>query len=158
MKLKEKSRIKCEWLDYYHNFSNKRVEDVTEQLANKYGVPVSKIEIIKKYIQTPSDSPLSEVNVSSAILDSILDPQLLQKNYIKFLDDQFPNFDKNTFFGVDREVLNLIPNMDIFDTKGRKYDFMYIEGKNIFSFGDFRRDFIECQGVNLIHSNPENQG
>jgi len=157
-KLKKNSKIAAEVYDFYHNFSNQVITDLTNKFSEKYGVPVSNIDIITKYIQKTSSDTLSDNNVSNAVLDTILDPLKLKDNYVSFLEDRYPNLDLKEFFKIDRLVSEDLPDLEKFNTKNRNYKVLYIRGENIFSYTDFYRDFTKNKGINSIRSNPENQG
>lgn len=161
---KKYSKIRIEWTGLYQDITNAKLDELKDKFiafaeAKGYkDFPKNKIEVTKNYIQQLTTSKLSDNNASSAILDKVLDPSKLHKNYIEFLKENFPKADVDAFFKIDAEVATSMPSMDDFDTRDRRYKILYIKGENIFSFGEFYRDFQEAKGINLIHSNPSNQG
>lgn len=164
MKFRKNSKIRVVWTDFYQNITNSRMDEIQNQVvqyAATQGLkdfPKRNVEVIKKYIQIAPNTHLSDVNASSAVLDTVLDPKKLQNSYITYLNEHYPNFDAAKFFEIDEEVTDVLPDMESFDTRDRRYKVLYIKGENIFSFAEFHRDFSKSKGVNIIHSNPQNQG
>lgn len=159
LKLKPNATVEINWVDLYQNITPQKIDELTEQFSQKFSVPKNKIKIVKKYIQKSSDiTSHGSQNVSSVVLDTVLNPTLLQENYRDFLRKYHPTVDVKEFFEIDKQVSALMPKIDEFDTRDRRYKILYIKGKNILSYGDFFRDIENSKGVNHIYSDPVNQG
>lgn len=152
MKLKKHSKIKVKWRDFYYNISKGRIKDLKRKISQKYNIPQKYITIQKEYIQTSEGG-----DISREIDKSFLDKGKIVENYKKYFEDNYPSLDFKRFLEIDEEVAKQLPKQESKNIN-RKYDIQYIKGKNIFSYGQFQRDFKECNGVNLIYSDPANQG
>ena len=145
--LKTNSKVKIEWVGYYHEMTKSKLKEIKEDWSNKLGIDKKNITIEKTYKQNVSDVR----NVSNVVLDSVLDPTKLKENYKKFVLENYPEEDFNKFLEIDEKVSNQIENTDDFDTRDRSYEIISVRGKNIFSYGFFERNYIDS-GATLIYS------
>jgi DNA repair exonuclease SbcCD ATPase subunit len=155
--LKKYAEIKVEWEDFYFNMSNSKRAELIEKVAKKYNVPKNKVTLVSKYIQTFTSND-GNANVSNIVLDTVLNPKKLHKTYTDFIGDKFKGQNTDKFFEIDKEIVAKMPPLENFDIRNRKYKILYIKGKNIFSFADFYRDYTKNNGLNIVYSDPANQG
>ena len=155
MQIKENSKTVIVWEDYYHNITKSKENDIKESYSKKYNIPKSLIEVEKVYLKKNETTE----RISNAILDSLLNPEKLKESYINYFENNFPEADKTEFLKIDEEItLKLQSIEDAHDLRDRKYEFLWIKAKNIFSYNSFYRNFSDKKGINSIYSNPENQG
>lgn len=153
--LKPNSKVRIEWKGFYHEMSKSKENDIKETFSRKYNIPKSQIELDKIYLKKSE----STERISNAILESLLNPEKLEKAYQEFLFEKHPDADFTEFLKIDKEVSSkLITAEDTHDFRERKYKFLWIKSKNIFSYQDFYRDYTDKTGVVSIYSNPGNQG
>lgn len=155
MNLKENSKTVIVWEDYYHNITKSKENDIKEAYSKKYKIPKSQIDVERVYLKKNENTE----RISNAILDSLLNPEKLKESYIQYFENHFPEADKTEFLKIDEEVSSKLQGVDdAHDLRDRKYEFLWIKAKNIFSYNSFYRDFSDKKGINSIYSNPENQG
>lgn len=155
MNLKENSKTVIVWEDYYHNITKSKENDIKEAYSKKYKIPKNQIDIERVYLKKNE----SAERISNAILDSLLNPEKLKESYINYFENNFPEADKTEFLKIDEEITSKLQGIeDAHDLRDRKYEFLWIKAKNIFSYNNFYRDFSDKKGINTIYSNPENQG
>lgn len=143
-----KKTAKIEYPCYYHEYTKSRRLEIIQQLSLETGIPVEDIELEPKYIQKSDGSD----KLSKEIAASLLDTNKLKENYEKYLIEHY-DADKaliSLFNEVDVEVLTQMSE-DKTSAEDRKYEVLWIEGKNIFSYGAFKRDFRDSS-LNLICS------
>ena len=155
MNLKENSKTVIVWEDYYHNITKSKENDIKEAYSKKYKIPKNQIDVERIYLKKNE----STERISNAILDSLLNPEKLKESYINYFENNFPEADKTEFLRIDEEITSKLQGIeDAHDLRDRKYEFLWIKAKNIFSYNSFYRDFSDKKGINTIYSNPENQG
>lgn len=155
MQLKENSKTVIVWEDYYHNITKSKENDIKESYSKKYGIPKNQIDVERVYLKKNE----STERISNAILDSLLNPEKLKESYIQYFESNFPEADKTEFLRIDEEITSKLQGVeDAHDLRDRKYEFLWIRAKNIFSYNSFYRNFSDKKGINSIYSNPENQG
>jgi DNA repair exonuclease SbcCD ATPase subunit len=155
MQIKENSKTVIVWEDYYHNITKSKENDIKESYSKKYNIPKSLIEVEKVYLKKNETTE----RISNAILDSLLNPEKLKESYINYFENNFPEADKTEFLKIDEEITSKLQSIeDAHDLRDRKYEFLWIKAKNIFSYNSFYRNFSDKKGINSIYSNPENQG
>jgi len=153
--LKPNTKVKIEWRGYYHEITKTKENDIKETFSKKYNIPKNLIEIEKVYLKKSEN----EERVSTAILDSLLNKDKLQKAYKDFFTEKYPNESFDNFLKIDEEVSSQLEGLDKnHEFTERKYKFLWIKAKNIFSFSDFFRDYTNDTGVTTIYSYPGNQG
>jgi DNA repair exonuclease SbcCD ATPase subunit len=155
MQLKENSKTVIVWEDYYHNITKSKENDIKEAYSKKYKIPKSQIEVERVFLKKNETTE----RISNAILDSLLNPEKLKESYINYFEINFPETDKTEFLKIDEEITSKLQGVeDAHDLRDRKYEFLWIKAKNIFSYNSFHRNFSDKKGINTIYSNPENQG
>ena len=153
--LKPNTKVKIEWRGYYHEITKTKENDIKETFSKKYNIPKNLIEIEKVYLKKFENKE----RVSTAILDSLLNKDKLQKAYKDFFTEKYPNESFDNFLKIDEEVSSQLEGLDKnHEFTERKYKFLWIKAKNIFSFSDFFRDYTNDTGVTTIYSYPGNQG
>lgn len=153
--LKPNTKVKIEWRGYYHEITKTKENDIKESFSRKFNIPKNLIEIEKVYLKKSE----SKERVSTAILDSLLNKDKLQQAYKDFFKEKYPNESFDEFLKIDEEVSSQLEGLDKnHEFTERKYKFLWIKAKNIFSFYDFFRDYTKDTGVTTIYSHPGNQG
>jgi hypothetical protein len=153
--LKPNTKVKIEWRGYYHEITKTKENDIKETFSRKYNISKNLIEIEKVYLKKSE----SKERVSTAILDSLLNKDKLQQAYKDFFKEKYPNESFDEFLKIDEEVSSQLEGLDKnHEFIERKYKFLWIKAKNIFSFSDFFRDYTKNTGVTTIYSYPGNQG
>lgn len=153
--LKPNTKVKIEWRGYYHEITKTKENDIKETFSRKYNIPKNLIEIEKVYFKRAE----SKERVSTAILDSLLNKDKLKQAYKDFFKEKYPNESFDEFLKIDEEVSSQLNGLDkSHEFTERKYKFLWIKAKNIFSFSDFFRDYTKNTGVTTIYSYPGNQG
>lgn len=153
--LKPNTKVKIEWRGYYHEITKTKENDIKETFSRKYNIPKNLIEIEKVYLKKSE----SKERVSTAILDSLLNKDKLKQAYKDFFKEKYPNESFDEFLKIDEEVSSQLQSLDKnHEFTERKYKFLWIKSKNIFSFSDFFRDYTKNTGVTTIYSYPGNQG
>lgn len=154
--LKNNSKVKIVWKGYYHEMSKAKENDIKESFAKKYNLQKNQIEIERVYLKTKTEG---DERVSTAILDSVLDPKKLKKAYKSYLKEYFPQVNVEEFLKLDKEISEKIEDIKDFNSiKDRKYKFLWIKANNIFSYENFYRDYTDKNGIIAIYSSPGNQG
>lgn len=153
--LKPNTKVKIEWRGYYHEITKTKENDIKETFSRKYNIPKNLIEIEKVYLKRAE----SKERVSTAILDSLLNKDKLKQAYKDFFKEKYPNESFDEFLKIDEEVSSQLNGLDkSHEFTERKYKFLWIKAKNIFSFSEFFRDYTKNTGVTTIYSYPGNQG
>lgn len=150
------AKIKVYWDDKPENYSRDNKLKVRNYFNSKYGVPKNQIDVIYRPVKIGKNGEVIEI--SGAGIDNILDPNYqieLMKEWISRndIDVDFPRL-----LDLDRKVNGSLEDQgEIKNHRSWVLKWLYID--NFLSFGD--KNFVpfsKLNGLNLVTSNPPNQG
>jgi DNA repair exonuclease SbcCD ATPase subunit len=150
------AKIKVYWNDKPENYSREAKLKVRNDFHNKYGVPKNQIEVVYKPIKIGKNGEVIEI--SGAGVDNILDPNYqieLMKEWVARND---VDVDFKRLLDLDRKVNGALEDQsEIKNNRAWSLKWLYLD--NFLSFGDKNYiPFTKLNGLNLVTSNPANQG
>ena len=138
------------------DFNNQKKASLRKEIANKYNVPISNVEV---HFTPITVNELGErISLASDIKDNVQDAghqKDMMKHYIKLKGYEDINWDDIDV--IDNQV-NAFIDFDQY-SKYKNYKFKYVKWSNYLSYGpDNYFDFTNLNGLVLLNSEPANQG
>lgn len=137
------------------DYNEQKKEALRKEIADKYGVDVSNVEINFTPITVNKEG--KKVSLASDIVESIQDPKFQQKLFAEYLDAK-EDFEYNIddIIAIDEQV-NAFVDFDSY-SKFKSYKFKYAKWDNYLSYGKNNYfDFTKLNGLVLLNGQPENQ-
>lgn len=143
-------KVKIEYRCLPHEYTKAKIAEIKQKMFDLNGIPVCDIEVEPKYIQKENTNKKLSKDVAQTLMDS----SKLKESYKKYLIEKYDADEQliSDFLSLDDEISSQVTTGKE-STLDRKYEVLWIEGKNIFSYGDFYRSYKDS-GLNLIHSAP----
>lgn len=150
------AKIKVYWDDKPENYSRENKLKIRNDFHKKYGIPKNHIEVIYRPVKIGKDGEVIEI--TGAGIDNILDPNYQIELMKEWISRNDVDVDFQRLLDLDRKVnASLEDQGDIKNHRSWSLKWLYID--NFLSFGD--KNFIpftKLNGLNLVTSNPPNQG
>lgn len=129
-----------------------------QEIAEQRGIPVGNIKVRWDFVELGVKPDSNETRrKANNVTKSLSDPIVLKEKYKQILEEnQFKDFTR--FFKIDEEVSKQLKGEVYTQAISRRPTVLWIRGNNIFSFGEFYRNYMDNQGITVITSEPANQG
>ena len=135
--------------------NKEKTNALREEIAKKYGVPVSNVKI--NVIPITISDKGEKLSLVSEKINSIHIPEYQQGLFKEWLElNKVKDYDFDKILDIDRQV-NAFVDFDEY-TKYKQYKFKYVKWDNFLSYGKGNYfDFTKLNGLVLLNSFPENQ-
>lgn len=145
--------IKITWEGHSSSYDEVKMSKILEKVREDFKVK-SKGVVKPKVVFTDTRSDSS---ISSLAFVNFFSKENIEKTYKDYFSDTDLDLDIDKFFDFDTVVKGHI-SKEVGEVQNASFEVLYVKGKNIFSYGNFERDFSLNQGLNLITSYPVNAG
>lgn len=136
------------------DFNEQKKETLRRQIADKYGVPLSHVEV--NFVPITTNEKGETISLASDIISNIQDPKFQQelfKEYIRL--KEIEDVDIDEIIEIDKRI-NAFVDFDSY-SKHKKYKVKYLKWDNYLSYGkDNFFDFTKLNGLVLLTGQPEN--
>lgn len=151
-----KNKIKVYWDDLPENYSKEIKNRVAAHFSKKYKVPKANVNVVFRAIR--KDSEGNTIEISDAGVDNIMDINYQRELMKKWLEINDRKIDFDRLFKLDDKI-NTDVNFTSSESRHRRWGIKWLEMNNFLCFGqDNHVNFGRFQGLNLVNSEPENQG
>lgn len=157
IKVPPKAKFKVYWHDYKENFNKDDRSKIKKDLAKKYGISASNIEIIDRPMERDSDG--NEIDMSDLGLENVMDVNHQRKLFYDWvqLEGKKINFDR--LMELDEEINAELDPEDDEGGKIKRWRIKELSINNFLSFGNENEiSFDDYQGLTVVTSDPANQG
>lgn len=137
------------------DYNIQKKESLRHEIANKYGVPVTNVEV--NFIPITVNKKGEKFSVASNIITNIQDPKFHIELFKRFMEyKEIDDIDIDEIQKIDEQV-NALIDFDQY-SKFKTYKFKHVRWKNYLSYGDDNFfDFTKLDGLVLLNGSPENQ-
>lgn len=151
-----KNKIKVYWDDLPVNYSKELKNRVQAYFATKYSVPKTNINVVFRAIK--KDDKGNTIQISDAGVDNIMDINYQRELMKKWLIAGDVKVDRDRLFKLDDKI-NTDVNFTSSESRHRRWNVKWLEINNFLCFGENNTaDFGRFGGLNLVNSEPANQG
>jgi DNA repair exonuclease SbcCD ATPase subunit len=152
----KKHKIKVYWDDAPENYSKELKNRITAYFSKKYGVQKGNVNVI--YRATKTDTDGNVIEISNSGVDNIMDINYQRELCKKWLEVNNKKVDLERLFKLD-DTINADVNFTSSESRHRRWGIKWLEINNFLCFGQKNRvSFGRLDGLNLVNSEPENQG